>query len=102
MPVIDSVVLHNLNLTLPRYNLRSRADQLEDLYQTLISWFRAFLKAATGRYLIRRFREEYPDAKISEVKMLDLVLWQTRPNDVHRAGTRRARPAADRKRSAAW
>jgi hypothetical protein len=92
MPVIDSVVLRNLNLTLPRYNLRDRAARLEHLHETLVSWFSAFLKTETGRYLVRRFREEYPDAKISKVKMVDLVLWRTRPNNaLHRPGARVAR-----------
>jgi hypothetical protein len=31
-------------------------------------------------YLVERFRNEYPDANITEVKVVDLVLWQTRPN----------------------
>jgi len=85
MPVIDSVVLRNVMLTLPRYNSRDRTARLERLHQTLVSWFNAFLATETGCYLVRRFREEYPDAKIAEVKMLDLVLWQTRPNNaLHR------------------
>jgi hypothetical protein len=84
MPVIDSVVLRNLNLTLPRYKVKDRAARLEHLHETLVSWFSAFLKTETGRYLVRRFREDYPDAKISEVKMLELVLWQTRPNNALR------------------
>jgi hypothetical protein len=92
MPVIDSIVLRNLDLTLPGYHSRDRAARLVQLYETLVSRFRAFLKTETGRYVIRRFREEYPGAKLSKVKMLDLVLWQTRPNNaVHRTGARVAR-----------
>jgi predicted RNase H-like HicB family nuclease len=87
MPVIDSVVLRNVDLRLPRYNARDRTARLARLYATLVSWFNAFLRTETGRYLVKRFREEYPDARISEVKMLDLVLWQTRPNNpLHRSG----------------
>jgi hypothetical protein len=82
MPVIDSVVLRNVNLTLPRYNVSDRAARLEHLHETLASWFKTFLATETGCYLVRRFREEYPDAHISKVKMLDLVLWQTRPNNL--------------------
>lgn len=82
MPVIDSVVLRNVNLSLPRYNLTDRTSRLERLHETLVSWFHAFLTTESGCYLVKRFREEYPDATISEVKMLDLVLWQTRPTNV--------------------
>ena len=80
MPVIDSVVLRNLNLALPRYNAKDRFERLVRLHRILVSWFRAFLKTGTGRYLTKRFREEYPSVRISEIKMLDLALWQTRPN----------------------
>src|SRR5262245_41602943 len=89
MPVIDSVVLRNVNLILPGYNIGDRAARLERIHETLVSWFNAFLPSDTGCYLVKRFREEYPDARISEVKMLDLVLWQTRPNNLlHRPGAR--------------
>ncbi|HWQ68916.1 MAG TPA: hypothetical protein VN494_02995 [Patescibacteria group bacterium] len=80
MPVIDSVVLRNLGLTFPGYNLRDRTARLERLHETLVSRFNVFLTTETGCYLVKRFREEYPDARISKLKMLDLVLWQTRPN----------------------
>lgn len=44
----------------------------------LVTGFDDFLTTDTGRYLVTRFRDEYPDANVTEVKMLDLVLWQTR------------------------
>ena len=62
--------------------------------ETLASCFRAFLRTDTGRYLVKRFREEYPHAGISKVKMLDFVLWQTRPKITLAPERRsRARPA---------
>jgi hypothetical protein len=39
-----------------------------------------FLSMQKGKYLAGRFRETYPDADVTEIKMLDLVLWQTRPS----------------------
>ena len=93
MAVIDSVVLKNLGLSLPRDNAPNRLARIDRLYETLGSSFRAFLRTETGRYLVKRFREEYPHARISKVKMVDLVLWQTRPNNaLHRTGARAARP----------
>ena len=93
MPVIDSVVLKNLGLSLPRRDAPDRLARLDQLHETLASSFRTFLRTETGRYLVKRFREEYPDARISKVKMVDLVLWQTRPNNaLHRTGVRVARP----------
>jgi hypothetical protein len=78
MPVIDSVVLRNLNLRLPTYGASDRAAKIVQLYATLASRFGAFLMTENGRQVVQRFRDKYPEAKVSEVKMLDLVLWQTR------------------------
>ena len=78
MPVIDSIVLRNLNLKLPTGSAR-RLEQLAVLHRELNARFREFLTTDAGRYLVTRFRAEYPDANITEIKMLDLVLWQTRP-----------------------
>jgi hypothetical protein len=84
MPVIDSIILRNVELKLPGYNVRDRAVRLEQLHATLVSWFNGFLATQTGRYLVKRFREEYPSARITEIKMLDFVLWQTRPKNTLR------------------
>jgi hypothetical protein len=58
------------------------------------------LRTNTGHYLVKRFREEYPQARISQVKMLDLVLWQTRAtNTLHLTGPGDGRPAGRRVRA---
>lgn len=41
-------------------------------------FFDDFLKTENGKYLVEQFVREYPNAKISKIKMLDFVLWQTR------------------------
>jgi hypothetical protein len=79
MPVIDSIVLKNVNLRLPAAGTRDRIQRVCELHGVLQGVFRQFLATDTGRYLVGRFRARYPDAEITEVKMLDLVLWQTRP-----------------------
>lgn len=80
MPVIDSIVLHNLNLRLPTSNSKDRAARICQLHAVLIAYFNEFLSMENGKYLVQRFRKTYPDADATEIKMLDLVLWQTRPN----------------------
>jgi hypothetical protein len=79
MPVIDSVVLRNLSLKLPAFNSKDRLLRICQLHEGLRSSLHDFLETGDGRYLVRRFRGIYPDARITEIKMLDLVLWQTRP-----------------------
>ena len=79
MPVIDSIVLGNLGLKLPPYKSSDRALRIQQLHAKLLSSFKFFLESENGKDLVSAFREAYPDADISEIKMLDLVLWQTRP-----------------------
>lgn len=80
MPVIDSIVLRNLNLRLPASTSKRRVARIQEIHNELVSSFKEFLTTEMGRHLVARFREEYPAANITEIKMLDLVLWQTRPS----------------------
>lgn len=78
-PVIDSVVLRNLGLRLPNcMEVALRIEGVAELYQRMAYLFAEFLKTGTGRYLVTQFNASYPGTSLTEVKMLDLVLWQTR------------------------
>ena len=78
MPVIDSIVLRNLGVRLPAYGSDGRRSRIVELHRRLLSSLTVFLKTDVGRYLVKRFRATYPEADVTEIKMLDLVLWQTR------------------------
>lgn len=78
-PVIDSVVLMNLGLALrSNGNFDTRLRHVVSVYERMAAEFAAALASPEGRYLVTRFGEAYPDAEVSDVKKLDLVLWQTR------------------------
>lgn len=77
-PVIDSMVLENVGLALPVASAPDRLERICAIHETLESWFHAFLATELGRFLVRSFAEHYPDGQVTEVKMLDLVLWQMR------------------------
>jgi hypothetical protein len=79
MPVIDSIVLRNLDVRLPAYGSDHRRSRIIELHGRLRASLNGFLATDVGRYLVKRFRAVYPDADVAEIKMLDLVLWQTRP-----------------------
>jgi hypothetical protein len=79
MPVIDSIVLRNLDVRLPAYGSDRRRSRIVELHGRLLASLNGFLGTAAGRGLVKRFRAAYPDANVTEIKMLDLVLWQTRP-----------------------
>jgi hypothetical protein len=77
-PVIDSVVLGNLGLRLPGQGNDHRFAGVESLYQQLGKLYSDYLASEVGCGLVTQFRQAYPEAQITGIKMLDFVLWQTR------------------------
>jgi hypothetical protein len=77
-PVIDSVVLRNVGLKLPRYGHSERLAATVDVHTQLGQLYRRFLRGSDGAYLVKRFKATYPAVKLTKAKMLDFVLWQTR------------------------
>ncbi|MEX2214203.1 MAG: hypothetical protein WD768_08755 [Phycisphaeraceae bacterium] len=77
-PVIDAFVLKNVGLRLPLYLAHDRMEKVCAVYDKLIAIIEGFEESEDGNYLLNSFRRMYPDATISNVKMIDLVLWQSR------------------------
>jgi hypothetical protein len=78
LPVIDSIVLKNLGMRLLTATEPDRISKVCEIHKRLSECFNDFLQSDNGRYLVAEFMNMYPNAKITETKMLDLVLWQTR------------------------
>ncbi len=78
LPVIDSVVLKNLGMRLPSASEPDRILKVCKIHKRLAECFQDFLESDNGQYLVEAFKREYPNARVTETKMLDLVLWQTR------------------------
>jgi hypothetical protein len=90
-PIIDSVVLTNLGLRLPARGAADRLQQVERLHGRLCDWYREQLASHQGQELVRLFRESYPQVAITDVKAVDLVLWQIRgTTDAVASASRRA------------
>lgn len=77
-PVIDAEVLRNVGLRLPPYGTADRFDRICEVHHRLAEEFEEYLLTASGTELVAAFRSAFPHAAITEVKMVDLVLWQTR------------------------
>lgn len=78
-PVIDSIVLANLELKLPLSGAEGRIDKICQIHQQLGVGAAAYLLTNNGKYLISEFRKMYPFAQdVTDEKALDLVLWQSR------------------------
>lgn len=79
-PVIDSVVLRNVGIRLPPPGAADRGDRIEAAHAALAAAYAEFLPTAAGRWLVGRFRARFSNADVTETKMLDLVLWRTKPS----------------------
>lgn len=77
-PVIDSVVLANLGLELPSAKDPDLLAKVAEVHRELASRFAWFLATEEGAYAVAAFRKAYPGARVTDVKALDLMLWQTR------------------------
>jgi hypothetical protein len=77
-PVIDAFVLNHAGLRLPTKSHPDRIKAACEVYESLCEQTSEFLRSATGGHMIAMFRLKYPWAGISEIKMLDLILWQSR------------------------
>ncbi len=77
-PVWDKYVLQNLGLKAPYASCKNRIDRIVSLYDEIIDWYKSFTINAEAIEIIGKFDLKYPDSKISNVKKIDLVLWQIR------------------------
>ena len=76
--VIDSVVFSNLGLKLPRYGEKNRLEKVCEAYENLNHIMQNILKTSWSAHLIDEFRKAYPKSLVTEIKILDLALWQLR------------------------
>jgi hypothetical protein len=77
-PVIDKFVLDNLGLRLPYHNASNRESRTIEVYRQLCAKFEELVSGSTGRTICEKFQELYPWAKITDLKKIDLALWQIR------------------------
>jgi hypothetical protein len=78
-PVIDNVVLGNLNLALPKYYEKQRPEKCLRVYARLCNSFSSLLQVEEYPEIKARFVKHFPQFSFSDTKILDFVLWQYRP-----------------------
>jgi len=77
-PVVDKFVLEKFELKLPRSGLKNRVSKTVDVYRELCDAYRDFIESPKGTSIRELFERQYPRSGLSELKKLDLVLWQIR------------------------
>jgi hypothetical protein len=77
-PIIDKFVLEYFAMRLPRWGAADRADKTIELYRELCEKYQALLQSPTGQQIRESFDLRYPKSEITQLKKIDLVLWQLR------------------------
>lgn len=76
-PVIDSVVLRHVGLRVTASGPADRRiERGVEVHIALGDLYAAYLSQSGGLELVAKFRERYPNADVTDVKVLDFVLWQ--------------------------
>jgi len=82
LPVLDSVVLGHLGLRLPAWKKNNdRVEGAIAIYEELTNTIGAYLSSASGKRVVAAFRQysdDFRNAIVTDMKIVDLVLWQTR------------------------
>lgn len=76
--VVDKYVLSNFGLRLPYHHAANRETRIVEVYARLCRRYADLMRAPIARVIYRRFAEAYPWAGITDLKKIDLVLWQVR------------------------
>jgi hypothetical protein len=78
-PVIDQFVLDYFGMQLPRWGSQGRESKTVNLHYELCAKYVALIESPTGKFVRKNFDLRYPDSPLTELKKIDLVLWQIRP-----------------------
>lgn len=77
-PVIDRFVLENFGLRLPYPYQKDREIRILQVHAELCAKYGTLLASDVGRLISQKVEERYPGTGISDLKRVDLVLWQHR------------------------
>ncbi len=75
--MIDKLVLRHFGLSLSaRSSVKEKQERAIYVYEHLCREYYILLNSDLGELIGRMFNSMYPNSEISELKKLDLVLWQ--------------------------
>jgi hypothetical protein len=76
---LDKVILSNLGLALPNANAKNRLEGCVTTHNQLMSAMNDLVSNPKFSSLKMAFKQRYPKYKFTDIKILDLLLWQFRP-----------------------
>lgn len=78
-PIWDTFVLRNTQTRCPSYTSKNKLAEAKIAYEQIRSWYGQFLNSEEGQLVISVFDQNVREhAKITNLKKVDFVLWQTR------------------------
>lgn len=78
MPVWDQFVMKNAGIKVPSYSVKNREQRIITAYETLVEWYADYLQTQEAKDIIKVFNLKFPKAEITDIKKIDLFLWQNR------------------------
>ena len=79
LPIWDAFVLKNTGIKAPYYSDLKKLFKAEEKYKKVQSWYGGYLLSDSGNLIVEIFDEVVPEHnRISNLKKIDFVLWQTR------------------------
>lgn len=77
-PVWDMFVLENLGAKKIHASAKNREQKIIEAYQQICQWYHDFLGCEEASLIIQIFDELFPSVNITDIKKIDLFLWQHR------------------------
>ncbi len=79
MPILDSIVLKYIGLSLPGYYCKDRLERINSVYSQLVTWYEANQETVSDFVKIfdKRFKKksDYPNISVSNIKKADFIIW---------------------------
>jgi hypothetical protein len=76
-PTWDEFIGRNTKITIPKAGTpKEKFDKAVKGYEQLIQWFKSYRDSTNGKDMLALFEKYYPNSGISDIKKIDLVLWQ--------------------------
>lgn len=78
MPILDQYVLKNLELQVYGKTKKERIENTKEIYKEIIKIEEEKLCNKDIKNTIKEFKQYFPEYKLSDIKILDYILWNTR------------------------
>lgn len=80
LPVWDKEVLRNIGSELNKNYVKDsdRINACIEKYEAMKDWYNEKLTSDNGKDFVEKFDNRYPNTNLTNLKKIDLILWQTR------------------------